>query len=60
MLVRHRSVGRTEERKLAVISTGPAANVNLEYCESYVTVRGLAGLRLGTLGNVDEPVPRYS
>lgn len=60
MLVRHKSLGKTEERKLAVISTGPAAKVKLEYCESYVTVKGFAGRRLGSLGSVVEPVPRYS
>ncbi len=41
-------------------STGPAANVKLEYCESYETVSGLAGCRLGSRGNVAEPVPKYS
>lgn len=43
-----------------MISTGPAANVKFEYCESYVTVNGLAGRRLDDLGKEVEPVPRYS
>ena len=60
MLVRQRSFGSTADRKLAVISTGPAANVKFEYWESYETANGVAFLRLGIVGKLSEPVPRYS
>jgi hypothetical protein len=50
MLVRHKSFGKTGDRKLAVNSTGPAANVKFEYCESYETVNGVADLRVDKAG----------
>ena len=50
MLVRQRSSGKTGDRKLAVNSTGPAANVKFEYCESYETVNGVADCKLGMVG----------